>query len=196
MVQSKHLVVACGVLLLTLTGVPGAQAVILTHVVGPMDNLYNTPWVGNPYPAAIATGMDAESVSSGGSSFNFSSFTILSVTATGCIEDAGTSCTGPDGTGGSFRGLPVYSMIGLWSSTGPSISAIGVPFFVGSAATLAVPGGGPAYLFLAENDGNFSDNHFGQYDVTIEAVPEPGTMSLMALGGILLGAARRRRRKV
>jgi hypothetical protein len=56
---------------------------------------------------------------------------------------------------------------------------------------LPVPGGGPAYLFLAENDGLFLDNTAGQYDVTIE-VPEPAALSLIALGGVLMAAHRRR----
>lgn len=194
MVLSKRLTVAgAAVLLATLVSVPSADALILTHVVGPMDNLYNTNWTGNAFaPGSLGTGVDAESVSLGGSPYDFSGNASILVSATGCIVDAGAACTGPDGLPPStFRGLIVYSMIGLWSSTGTSITAIGVPFNVGSAAVLAVPGGGPAYLFLAENDGNFSDNTAGLYDVTIE-VPEPGTLSLLFLGGALVGLRRRR----
>lgn len=193
MVQFKRLAVACGVVLLILVIAPPAHAIILTHVVGPKDNLYNTAWAGNPFPAAVGTGIDAQSVSSGGFPFDFSGYSSISVTATGCIVDRAALCTDADGfpADGLFRGLTVYSMIGLWSSTGPAITAIGSPFFVGSAAVLSVPIG-PAFLFLAENDGIFSDNS-GHYDVTVEAVPEPATLSLMALGGALIGAARRRR---
>jgi len=195
MFQLKRVAVVGGVVLAILATAPSAHAIILTHVVGPMDNLYNTPWVGNPFPLAVGTGINAQSVSNGGSPFDFAGYNSISVTATGCIVDRGPQCTGPEGfpADGSFRGLTVYSMIGLWSSTGLNITAIGTPFFVGPAAILSVPVG-PAFLFLAENDGVFSDNS-GQYDVTVEAVPEPGTLSLMALGGALIGAARRRRNR-
>lgn len=193
MVRFNRLFVALGAVWAILAAAPNAHAVLLTHVVGPMDNLYNTNWVGNPYFGAVEFGLPAQSVSSGGSPFDFSGYGSISVSATGCIVDAGPSCTGPDGLGGIFRGLTVYSMIGLWSSTGLAINAIGSPFFVGSAAVLSVPVG-PAFLFLAENDGIFSDNS-GHYDVTVNAVPEPGTLTLMALGGALFGAARRRRRR-
>jgi hypothetical protein len=189
---SRQIGLACGTLVVGLAAARPADALILTHVVGPMDNLYNTAWVGNLFqPGSLGTGTDAEAVSSAGSPYDFSGNSTISIAATGCIVDAGSACTGPDGLTGSFRGLPVYSMIGLWSSTGASITAIGVPFFVGSAAMLPVPGGGPAYLFLAENDGLFLDNTAGQYDVTIE-VPEPATLSLIALGGVLMAARRRR----
>jgi len=198
MLKLSRTALACGITLLTLVAAAPAHALILTHVVGPMDNLYNTPWPGNPYfsldPSLV--GVPARSVESSGSPFDFSSFASIDVSATGCVVDAGPACTGPEGTPPSlFRGLIVYSMIGLWSSTGGAITPIGSPFDVGAARTLIVPGGGPAYLFLAENDGIFADNTAGQYDVTIraEAVPEPTSLSLMALGGAL--AARRRRRR-
>jgi hypothetical protein len=186
-------VIASLVLLAVTASAPSAQAVILTHVVGPMDNLYNTAWVGNPFPGAVGTGTDAQSVSSGGAPFDFSGYSSIAVSTTGCIVDRAALCTDADGfpADGLFRGLTVYSMIGLWSSTGSSITGIGVPFVVGTAALLPVPVG-PAFLFLAENDGIFRDNS-GQYDVTIEAVPEPGTLSLVALGGLLFGVRRRRR---
>lgn len=96
----------------------------------------------------------------------------IQLTASGCVVDAGASCTGPDGTGGDFRGLPVYSLIGRWS-TNPNVldssSVASAPFFVGSAATLTAPTAPSLstefYLFLAENDGGFGDNA-GAYSVS------------------------------
>lgn len=114
---------------------------------------YNTSGAQNATPAGI-------SACNGGS---------VVVTATGCAVDSGPSCTGPNGTGGLFRGLPVYALIGAWS-TDPNVltaaTAVGAPFLVGSSATLNAPAGvGPYYLFLGDNDGNFSDNSAG-YTVT------------------------------
>ena len=195
MPELKRVAVACAIALLTLAAAP-AHAIVLTHVVGPMDNLYNlTAWPGSPFPPGNASevGAPARSVEDGGSPFDFSGYSSVDVSATGCIVDNGTQCTGPDGIPGSpFRLLDVYSLIGVWSSTGSFITPIGNAFNIGSSETLSVPGG-PAYLFLAENDGIFGDNTDGHYDVTINAVPEPTSLSLLALGGALVAARRRRR---
>ncbi|MCC6558011.1 MAG: DNRLRE domain-containing protein [Polyangiaceae bacterium] len=117
---------------------------------------YGTGGAQNPVPAGIEA--------CGGAT--------VTVTASGCAIDAGASCTGPNGTGGLFRGLPVYSLIGAWS-TDPSAltaaTAASQPFFVGAAATLTAPAGaGPYYLFLGDNDGVFADNGAG-YTVTSTA---------------------------
>ena len=93
----------------------------------------------------------------------------LQLTASGCVVDDGPRCTGPDGYPGLFRGLPVYSLIGRWSTSPAQLTtatAVGPSFFVGSAATLTAPAGsGEYYLFLGENDGGFSDN-VGAYSVS------------------------------
>ena len=63
---------------------------------------------------------------------------------------------------------------------------------MGSNLDLTIPSAPSAYLFLAENDGGFADNS-GHYDVSLTAsVPEPGSLSLLAIGLITLGVARRR----
>ena len=173
----------------------GAQAIVITHTVLGTDNLYNTAWAGNPYPGAIGTGTDARSVQNGGAGVDFSPFGSVVEVATGSVVDAGSTATDADGGGALFRGLPVSSLIGIWSSTDAAITAIGSAFFIGTSATLIIPTSTPAYLFLAENDGIFSDNS-GQYDVTLTAVsvPEPGTLSLLGAGLIGLGFLRRRRK--
>jgi len=173
-----------------------AQAVVLTHTVLGTDNLYNTAWAGNPFPGAINTAgaTDAGSVQNGGSGFDFSPFASVLEVATGLVVDAGATATDADGQVGLFRGLRVYSLIGIWSSTAASINAIGSAFFIGTSATLVVPNATPAFLFLAENDGIFSDNS-GQYDVTLTTVgvDEPATVALLLVPMLLVGAARLRR---
>jgi hypothetical protein len=174
-----------------------AHATVITHTVLGTDNLYNTAWFGNPFPGAIGTpgATDARSVQDGGVGFDFSPFGSVLQIATGSVVDAGSTATDADGLEWLFRGLPVYSLIGIWSSTDTSITAIGSAFFVGTSATIIVPTAMPAYLFLAENDGIFSDNS-GSYRVTLTvvAVPEPGTLCLLGLGLLGMGAARRRRK--
>ncbi|NIM51045.1 MAG: hypothetical protein GTO22_17650, partial [Gemmatimonadales bacterium] len=95
---------------------------------------------------------------------------IIAVEASGCVVDAGSSCTGPNGYWWSiFRGLPVYSLIGRWSTDADDLNdetVASASFFVGSSAELTAPAtGGPYYLFLGENNGIFADNS-GAYSVT------------------------------
>ncbi|MBI1851271.1 MAG: IPT/TIG domain-containing protein [Planctomycetes bacterium] len=85
--------------------------------------------------------------------------------ATGCAVyciECGAVCSGPNGESSEFRGLPVYSLIGQWS-TDPGVldpnTVASDPFFVGENSVLAAPsGGGLYYLFLGYNDGIFDDN--------------------------------------
>lgn len=92
----------------------------------------------------------------------------IEIQASGCTVDAGASCTGPDGYSSLFRGLRVYSLIGRWGTDPETLDANTIaspPFFIGSNATLTAPSTiGDYYLFLADNDGNFSDNG-GAYEV-------------------------------
>src|SRR5690606_3879612 len=108
------------------------------------------------------------------------------------------NCTFKDG---NLRNLPVYSLIGIWSTSADSITPITAdpltltaPFFIGLEAWLAVPEGfGDLYLFLGENDGYFADNS-GFYNVSIGVteVPLPGAALLLASAlGVLVGRRRR-----
>jgi hypothetical protein len=100
----------------------------------------------------------------------------IQITATGCVVDAGSLCTGPEGFSSLFRGLRVYSLIGRWSMS-PTVldnaTVVGEPFYVGPSASLVAPsaGPGPYFLFLGENEGGFTDNS-GAYSVTATWSPQ------------------------
>ena len=128
--------------------------------------------------------------------YGFTSGDNLLISATGCVVDNGTECTGPDYLGGDFRGLPVYALIGIWSTDSTTITPINPinsPFLVGALLNLIVPDNGlsPLYLFLATNDGEFSDNYNSTdtYSVRIDQisnVPLPAAFWLLASGLLFL----------
>lgn len=179
---------------------PKADIVLGTTITGQVygtASLYYDAW-GHPYSDALNRGTPATSLN-----YAFSSGQAFSIAATGCVVDAGSFCTSPDGLPGIFRGLTVYALIGIWSTSATSINPVGSAFVVGSANNLVAPtGSGSFYLFLADNDGVFEDNppqYF--YTVTVPvpgeqpAVPEPGTYALFGLGiaGLLVGRRKLRR---
>jgi hypothetical protein len=96
----------------------------------------------------------------------------VAISASGCAILAGvnTTCLTPDGNiSRLYRTLPVYSLIGAWSTSPTALTsatAVGKAFFVGSSITLTAPTGtGPFYLFLGINDGYLGDN-IGGFPVT------------------------------
>jgi hypothetical protein len=179
----------------------GVKAAFLTHTVGPQDNLYfdnwGHPWIGGPPESefgAVGTGIAARSVEDSSGPFNFSAIPSVDVTASGAVQDAGSSFTDADGMSSVpiFRNLRAFSMIGIWSSTSNSITPIDSAFFVGTSNTLSVPAEPSAYLFLGENDGVFMDNLSGQYNVTLNFVPIPAAVWLFGSGLLgVIGIARR-----
>ena len=209
--------------------IPQVNALTLTHTVDATDNLYYSDW-GHWFTqqrdgalAAYATGSTAASaVADASSTYNFVSWDYLDIVVTGSVTDAGTHKTGADGCpnqsdpcgfgDGKFRYQDVYSVIGLWSSSADSMTPIlfnsiykdwrDAVFLVGSNARIAVPKINNAYLFLADNDGNFSDNA-GFYSVSINTgfyaaaittpVSEPASGLLMLASLLGLYAIRRRR---
>ena len=170
------------------------------------NSLYHDDWghsyidplasdLSNNEAAALGRGFPAEAwQNASGNAYGFTSGDNLLITATGCVVDNGSACTGPDG-GGNFRGLPVYALIGIWSNDADAIDPINSPFLVGALLSLIVPDNGlssPLYLFLATNDGIFSDNYYHNgnpvdlfydtYSVEISSIPLPATFWLMASG--------------
>lgn len=194
--------------LLCFTHTASASLIGIDTVDG-KNSLYYETW-GHPYTGAWG-GENAEEgnarnvgnparafEASSGVPYGFMSGDNIQVTATGCVVDSGSSCTDPDYLGGDFRLLPVYALIGIWSTSSTSITPIdsiitnpgfvNPAFLIGSSLNLLVPDvSSPLYLFMATNDGNFSDNS-GAYTVRIDklsSVPAPSVIWLM-LFGILL----------
>lgn len=175
---------------------PAGATMITTFVPGD-TNLYHDDWGhaynvtggGNEYDA-LGRGSAPTAVN-----FAFSAGQALDITATGCAVDSGPNCTGPDGHGWLFRGLPVYSLIGVWSTSSSAINPLNAAFFIGSANQFVVPAfAGPLYLFLANNDGIFADNP-SQYGYTVKIksnVPEPSAISILLAGLILVQRSRKR----
>lgn len=184
-------------------------------IVDSRDNLYYTDWghwwTTEDDAALNAPGSNAaRAVQLGGSSFDFSGFSTLQISASGIVQAHAVTESGPDGcldcdfNDGKFRLLPAYSLIGIWSSSATQIvpfgdwtnlaSGLGL-LFIGSFAQLTIPDFPSAYLFLAENDGAFSDN-FGLFDVSFSAdVAEPGMLGLLFAGLLGISASRKRRRE-
>jgi len=185
--------VLAGWLMMPITPV-AATVITIDYEVTGLDSLYYSNWghaynvsgAGNQYDAL------GRGVAAGHVDYSFSSGQLLDVAAWSCVVDAATSCTSPNGYSGQFRGLDVYSLIGIWSTSESSIDAVGDAFVVGSSINLVAPSViGSLYLYLAENDGIFADNYaHDHYHVSIttqspSAVPAPAALWLFCSG--LLG---------
>ncbi|MFT3930531.1 MAG: hypothetical protein QM709_09590 [Spongiibacteraceae bacterium] len=194
-----------------------AFSATIQQTVDGHDNLFYTDW-GHWFTLPSDHGL-AEPGSQAASAipFNFAGYGSISITATGLVTEDVYATYTPDGVcvsqcdtaifpGTELRasGLPVYALIGIWSSSATEI----VPFYtenhgwaninsglglllIGSSRDLVVPTASSAYLFLAVNDGGFADNS-GAFNVTVEAVPVPGALLLMGSALMALVGARRR----
>jgi len=165
------------------------------------NSLYSDDWghtyntgIGNEFNA-LGRGNPARAFAVDSAAYGFSSGDHLQISAGACVVDAGGTCTGPSYSGGIFRALPVYSLIGLWSSNATSIdpfellSGVNPAFFIGDLLDIVVPdASSPLYLFLATNDGTFDDNS-GAYSVRIDnisQVPTPPVLYLLLIGLVFL----------
>ncbi|VAW88778.1 hypothetical protein MNBD_GAMMA17-1353 [hydrothermal vent metagenome] len=185
-----------------------AQATVITTTVAGTDNLYYDDW-GHSFTNPVfdnETSALGRGNAPGAVDYAFSSGQAISISVSGYVVDSGSTATNPDGTylngyneGWDFRGLPVYSLIGMWSTSASLIDPIESPFYIGSLLELIVPTAiDNLYLFLGENDGYFSDNFFDdKYNVTIAVtnVSAPSTLALMSLGIIGIAVARRQKNR-
>lgn len=181
-----------------------AALIGIDSVDGP-NSLYATDWghtyntgTGNEFNA-IGRGDQARAFEVNNLAYGFTSGERLNISASDCIVDMGSTCTEPGYLGGEFRGLPVYSLIGLWSTSAAEIVALDAAsvnpaFLIGDLLNLVVPDFTSAlYLFMATNDGNFADNS-GAYSVRIAKtdpsstaqVPVPPVLYLMLFGLLLI----------
>lgn len=197
-----------------------ANATLLQSTVSSRDNLFYTDWNGFFNAADLPDYQAPGSQAAKSLPFDFvlNNVDAFRMTVTGEVVDAGPFATGPDGcpdpnapcyfnpdgNNGIYNFNPAYSVIGVWSTTPDIInfitpaggsSWIDALIPVGSGGLFEVPAGYPsAYLFLAENDGNFADNSpIGEYDVTISLVPLPATTWLLGVAFLGLGVLRRKR---
>ena len=183
-----------------------ALAFSFTDKVPGSHNLYYEDW-GHSFNV-VGGGNEMFAIGGGeapisfGDGLAFSSGQQIHIDAKDCVIDASLNCTDPNGYNSLFRGLPVYSLIGVWSSDAETISAVepvnNAAFFIGSSQDLIVPDYTDSlYLFLATNDGNYSDNPSTYaYTITIsgdesQSIPEPSL--LVGLGCVSLLGLRSRR---
>ena len=196
----------CAALCLVMSPLSQADSITIDYEVSGLDSLYFTDWghaynvsgAGNQYDAL------GRGVAAGQVGYAFTSGQELDVSAWSCVRDAGQSCTGADGYNSLFRGLSVYSLIGIWSNSATDINPVGDAFSIGSALNLITPDSiGLLYLFLAENDGIFADNYaWDHYHVSIStsamtpsAVPVPAAAWLFGSGIVgLFGVVKRRKK--
>ncbi len=195
-----------------------AGAAIIDGTVSSRDNLFHTDWNSFFDPANLPDyefpGSQAAQAFAG-YDFIANGVSSFSISITGDVVDAGGYPTGPEGcpdpsdpcyfnpngNDGIYNYTPAYSVIGVWSITADEINFISDDgwveslVYIGSGGIFDVPEGYEnAYLFLAENDGDYLDNDpEGYYSVRINTeVPVPAAAWLFGTALFSLGAFRRK----
>ena len=203
-------------LLFSLLWSTAAHTTTIDYRVDAHDNLFYTDW-GHWFKNPGDNGLNTPgSQAAGAVPFDFGGYKTVSISAWGtAVEDVNAGfdpngvCVSNCGSilypGSDLRapGLTAYALIGIWSRMASRIdpfyagddgwrdinSGLGL-LLIGSQRVLAVPDFGSAYLFLAANDGGFADNG-GYFDTRLMVnISEPTVISLLAVGLLLLVAAR------
>jgi hypothetical protein len=256
MKKSLHIVIA----LLSLgSGFVDAGLINIEQKIYSQDNLFYTDWghywtqqgdgdsfIANNTDGALNDGQPAQYISYNGSpyAFNRNFIQSMTITVSGSVKDFGVNETDATGNNcyitkscgffdGYFHKLPVYGVIGLWSTTFNTITPVkyddygkafaagdagyddlvattSAPFFIGTGGAYNFSNWIPSsvdsmYLFMAENDGIFSDNNPEQFytaNIIIQSpdpappteVPEPSSVWLAGVGLTALTIMSRRRR--
>lgn len=85
-----------------------------------------------------------------------------------------------------YSSLPINSLIGVFTGTGPDV---GTAFVVGNGGSFLAPAGATDF-YLATVDGYQWNNNSGAFSALV-AVPEPATWAMMLLGVGMIGAGLR-----
>ncbi len=196
----------------TLTLVVG---LFLSASAASQATLYVVPGTSNPWLAGVgAGGTDPASGSSyGGEAADVAPYqspihvidgfvvpgALIGWSATGTVGHPGND-SGPDGSvvvsrvWGAQNGIPdigvvpINALIGVFTGATPSV------FVMGSSGTVTVPAGSTGF-YMGTMDGYGWANNTGEFNVSVTAVPEPGTYlaGLSALGMLGMFAWRNRK---
>lgn len=162
----------------------GANADIISVDVLALDHSYNSS-----EGTGLDTGVDIEIGD------------VLAMVATGCWSAGNNNRTsdadglvGPNPCSGDAWNFGLYTRDGLSAPYGSLVGKIGSGsfFIVGTAFSETTTTAGRLYLYYWDT---FTPDNSGSVNVQIHtSVPEPGTLALLGLGLLGMGAARRRKK--
>ena len=159
------------------------SAIVSTDTVNAINNIACTPSCAND-PIFLVTG--SEVATSTTNLFSGPILTPIDVTANGAAAGNGYVWTGTNssGTEASFTSGTTTSYYGLGDSVAElGGSVLGSPYGIDSGLSYSTTAGMPGSLFAISGD-----------LVVPASAPEPVSISLLAIGALATGAARKRRR--